>query len=82
MDRSASDVLRRSATGGEHQKVFHQLKSKMEERKSWASSPVAKAGHALFECLAHNLQRREEAVPALERPTPLREPARRGKRNA
>lgn len=37
------------------EKVFHQLKSKMEERKSWASSPVAKRMHGQFECLAHNL---------------------------
>jgi hypothetical protein len=37
------------------EKVFHQLKSKMEERKSWASSPHAKRNHGLFECLAHNL---------------------------
>src|SRR5690606_13435634 len=37
------------------EKVFHQLKSKMEERKSWASSPTAKTSHALCECLAHNL---------------------------
>ena len=37
------------------EKVFHQLKSKMEERKSWASSESAKRHHALFECLAHNL---------------------------
>ena len=37
------------------EKVFHQLKSKMEERKSWASSPTAKRAHGQFECLAHNL---------------------------
>jgi hypothetical protein len=37
------------------EKVFHQLKSKMEERKSWASSQTAKRHHAIFECLAHNL---------------------------
>jgi hypothetical protein len=37
------------------EKVFYQLKSKMEERKSWASSETAKRHHALFECLAHNL---------------------------
>lgn len=37
------------------EKVFHQLKSKMEERKSWASSPAAKRQHAVFECLSHNL---------------------------
>lgn len=37
------------------EKIFHQLKSKMNERKSWASSLVAKQSHAIFECLAHNL---------------------------
>ena len=37
------------------EKVFHQFKSKMEERKSWASSKEAKQAHGVFECLAHNL---------------------------
>jgi DDE family transposase len=37
------------------EKVFHQLKSKMNERKSWASSPAAKKSHGISECLAHNL---------------------------
>jgi hypothetical protein len=37
------------------EKIFHQFKSKMGERKSWASSLAAKQGHAIFECLAHNL---------------------------
>lgn len=37
------------------EKIFHQFKSKMNERKSWASSLEAKQGHAIFECLAHNL---------------------------
>jgi len=37
------------------EKIFHQLKSKMNERKSWASSLEAKQSHAIFECLAHNL---------------------------
>ena len=37
------------------EKILHQLKSKMSERKSWASSLTAKQSHALFECLAHNL---------------------------
>ena len=37
------------------EKVFHQLKSKMEERKSWASSETAKRHNGVFECLAHNL---------------------------
>lgn len=37
------------------EKIFHQFKSKMNERKSWASSLAAKQSHAIFECLAHNL---------------------------
>jgi hypothetical protein len=37
------------------EKIFHQFKSKMIERKSWASSLDAKKSHAIFECLAHNL---------------------------
>lgn len=37
------------------EKIFHQLKSKMHERKSWASSLEAKESHAVFECIAHNL---------------------------
>ena len=37
------------------EKVFYELKSKMEERKSWASSEEAKQAHAIFECMAHNL---------------------------
>lgn len=37
------------------EKIFHQFKSKMNERKSWASSKEAKKSHAIFECLAHNL---------------------------
>lgn len=37
------------------EKIFHQFKSKMNERKSWASSLKAKQSHAIFECLAHNL---------------------------
>ena len=37
------------------EKIFHQLKSKMHERKSWASSLTTKQSHAIFECLAHNL---------------------------
>jgi hypothetical protein len=37
------------------EKIFHQFKSKLNERKSWASAREAKQSHALFECLAHNL---------------------------
>jgi hypothetical protein len=37
------------------EKVFDELKSKLYEMKSWASSPVAKSMHAQFLCLVHNL---------------------------
>ena len=37
------------------EKIFHELKSKMKERKSWASSAEAKKSHAMFVCLSHNL---------------------------
>ena len=37
------------------EKVFDEVKNKMLERKSWASSDTAKAVHANFICLAHNL---------------------------
>jgi IS4 transposase len=37
------------------EKIFHQFKSKLKERKSWASSPEAKQNHAVFDCLTHNL---------------------------
>ena len=37
------------------EKIFHELKSKMNERKSWASSKESKKSHAIFECLTHNL---------------------------
>jgi len=39
----------------DEEKVFYQMKSKFNERKSWASSQTAKEAHAIFECLAHNL---------------------------
>ena len=37
------------------EKVFDELKTKLEEQKSWASSLVAKKAHANFLCLLHNL---------------------------
>ena len=37
------------------EKVFDQVKNKMLERKSWASSNTAKEMHGNFICLAHNL---------------------------
>lgn len=39
----------------DEEKIFYQLKSKFNERKSWASSDEAKQAQAIFECLAHNL---------------------------
>lgn len=37
------------------EKVFDEFKNKLNEKKSWASSVVAKAAQANFMCLAHNL---------------------------
>lgn len=37
------------------EKIFHQLKSKMHERKSWGSTLETKGSQAIFECIAHNL---------------------------
>jgi hypothetical protein len=37
------------------EKVFDEVKNKMLERKSWASSKMAKEMHANFTCLTHNL---------------------------
>lgn len=37
------------------EKVFDEVKNKMLERKSWASSTTAKEMHANFICLTHNL---------------------------
>jgi hypothetical protein len=39
----------------ELEKVFDQLKNKLEESKAWASSPQAKRTQAGFLCLTHNL---------------------------
>ncbi len=39
----------------ELEKVFDQLKNKLEEGKAWASSPEAKRTQAHFLCLTHNL---------------------------
>ena len=39
----------------ELEKVFDQLKNKLEEGKTWASSPEAKRTQAHFLCLTHNL---------------------------
>ena len=49
------------------EKVFDCLKNKLNEKKSWAASPTAKAAHAEFLCLTHNLIRRiEEQLAAKE----------------
>ncbi len=37
------------------EKVFDELKSKLLERKSWASGETAKTAHAIFLCITHNL---------------------------
>jgi hypothetical protein len=37
------------------EKVFDEFKSKLYERKSWASGKTAKTAHAQFLCLVHNL---------------------------
>ncbi len=42
------------------EKVFDGLKNKLNEKKSWAASPTAKAAQAEFLCLTHNLIRRIE----------------------
>jgi hypothetical protein len=42
------------------EKVFDGLKNKLNEKKSWATSPTAKAAQAEFLCLTHNLIRRME----------------------
>jgi Transposase DDE domain len=37
------------------EKVFDEKKNKLQEKKAWAGSPVARQQQALFVCLAHNL---------------------------
>jgi IS4 transposase len=37
------------------EKVFDELKNKLNESKAWATSPTAKKMQAHFLCLAHNL---------------------------
>ena len=37
------------------EKTYDEVKNKLDERKAWASTPVAKAMQALLICLAHNL---------------------------
>ena len=37
------------------EKVFDQLKNKLEEKHAWATSPIAKAAQATFICLLHNV---------------------------
>ena len=44
------------------EKVFDELKTKLEEQRSWASAKAAKKSHANFLCLTHNLMLLLEAV--------------------
>ena len=37
------------------EKVFDQMKNKLEEKHAWATSPTAKTAQATFICLLHNL---------------------------
>ncbi len=37
------------------EKVYDELKNKLDEKKAWASTPAAKTLQAVFICLAHNL---------------------------
>jgi hypothetical protein len=37
------------------EKIFHELKSKINERKSWASPPEAKKSRAIFDWLSNHL---------------------------
>ena len=37
------------------EKAFDEKKNKLQEKKAWATSPVARCQQALFLCLAHNL---------------------------
>ena len=37
------------------EKIYHQFKSKFQERKSWATTQEAKMAQATFQCLLHNL---------------------------
>jgi len=46
---------RASRAGGRWQKVFDELKNKLEEGQAWASSATAKTMQAQFLCLAHHI---------------------------
>ena len=37
------------------EKVYDEMKNKLDEQKAWASTPTAKTMQAHFICLAHNL---------------------------
>lgn len=37
------------------EKIFDEKKNKLQEKKAWAKTPVARCQQALFLCLAHNL---------------------------
>ena len=48
------------------EKVFDQLKNKLDEQPAWASTPTAKIIQAQFICLTHNLLLRVEAQLRVE----------------
>ena len=63
------------------EKVFDEIKTKLVEKKAWASSPTAKTMQALFLCIIHNLMMLIEAkIAADENLSDTAEPERRRKR--
>jgi ABC-type Zn uptake system ZnuABC Zn-binding protein ZnuA len=45
----------RGGYDGTFEKIFDEVKNKLSEKKSWATSETAKTMQAQFICLAHNL---------------------------
>jgi len=65
------------------EKVFDELKNKLNEKKAWASSPTAKKMNAQFLCLTHNLlMLLEEQLLQAEAVDNVRERVRKSKRKA
>ncbi|MCP4003735.1 MAG: transposase [bacterium] len=63
------------------EKVFDEVKNKLLERKSWASSDTAKITHANFICLTHNLMvLLEDEIENVEQTCNLIERKRKSKR--
>ena len=63
------------------EKVFDELKTKLVEKKAWASSPTGKTMQAVFLCITHNLMMLIEAkIAAHENLSDTAEPERRRKR--